>query len=110
MLRYLALVALVCWCQGFDYPFQNPDLSWDERVDDLVNRLTLEEIVAQTMAVYGDTIPGIPRLGLKNYTWITECLRGEVNTNTTAFPQSLGLAAAFRYPGLDVPSAPLPVF
>jgi hypothetical protein len=34
------------------YPFQNYNLSWDARVDDLVSRLTIDEIVTQTMAEY----------------------------------------------------------
>ena len=68
-----------------------------ERVDDLVSRLTLEEIVPQTLAVYGSHTPAIDRLGIKPYVWITECLHGQVHTNATAFPQSIGMAASFRY-------------
>lgn len=79
------------------YPFQDPSLSWEVRLDDLVNRLTLEEIVAQTLASYGGATPAIPRLGISPYVWISECLHGQVHTNTTAFPQAIGLAAAFRY-------------
>ena len=30
-----------------DYPFRNVSLPWNERVDDLVSRLTLEEITLQ---------------------------------------------------------------
>ena len=77
------------------YPFMDPALPWDKRVDDLVSRLTLEEIVPQT-SVSG-SIPEIPRLGIKPYVWNSECLRGEVSTNTTAFPQSIGLAATFKW-------------
>ena len=36
------------------------------------------------------------RLGIKPYVWQTECLRGQMKTNATAFPQALGLAATFR--------------
>lgn len=79
------------------FPFQNYSLPWDDRVDDLVSRLTLDEIVPQTLAVYGSHTPAIDRLNIKPYVWITECLHGEVSTNTTAFPQSLGLSASFRY-------------
>ena len=81
---------------AYQYPFQNPSLSWEARVDDLAGRLTLDEIVPQTLAVYGSHTPAIPRLGIKPYVWITECVRGEVGTNTTAFPHSIGLAASFR--------------
>lgn len=37
------------------YPFQNYSLSWEERLDDLVSRLTLEEIVNQTIARWAMT-------------------------------------------------------
>ena len=53
----------------FTYPFQNPDLPWDERVDDLVSRLTLEEIQLQMARggqwAYSTPAPAIPRLGEK---------------------------------------------
>lgn len=39
------LLAGLCW--GWDFPFRDPTLSWEERVDDLVNRLTLEEMILQ---------------------------------------------------------------
>ena len=81
----------------YTYPFQDPNLGWHERVEDLVGRLTLKEIVSQTMALYGKETPGIPRLGINPYIWITECLRGQANTNGTPFPQAIGLGATFRY-------------
>ena len=58
--------------------------------------MTLEELVAQSMAIYGKPVPAIKRLGIKPYVWITECLRGQRFTDATGFPQSIGLAAAFR--------------
>ena len=36
------------------YPFQNYSLSWDVRVDDLISRLSLEEIVNLTLAGFVD--------------------------------------------------------
>jgi len=92
----LVLAILVTSGCTYDFPFQDPDLPWNERVDDLVNRLTIDEIVPQTMALYGKEIPGIPRLGVKPFIWITECMRGQFATNTTTFPQSVGLAASFN--------------
>ena len=76
------------------YPFMDPGVPLDQRVDDLVSRLTLEEIVPQSIA--SDSTPAIARLGIKPYVWSTECIRGQVGTNTTAFPQSIGLAASFE--------------
>ena len=83
--------------ETYKFPFQDPSLSWNTRVDDLVGRLTLEEVVLQSMALYQHHTPAVPRLGIQPYVWITECIRGQVGTNTTAFPQSLGLAATFRW-------------
>ncbi|ELU13850.1 hypothetical protein CAPTEDRAFT_222124 [Capitella teleta] len=77
---------------GVKYPFLDPSLPWDVRVDDLVSRLTIEEVIGQTMASLS---PPIPRLGIKGFVWGTECLRGVAFTKSTAFPQALGLAATF---------------
>ncbi|XP_059161838.1 xylan 1,4-beta-xylosidase-like isoform X2 [Physella acuta] len=83
------------------YPFQNTSLPWDERVDDLVARLTLQEIQLQLArggtGDYGGPAPAIPRLGIGPYAWNTECLRGDVDAagNATAFAQAIGLAATF---------------
>ncbi|KAK7480728.1 hypothetical protein BaRGS_00027989 [Batillaria attramentaria] len=76
-----------------DFPFRNVSLSWNERVADIVNRLTLEEM--QGEMAHGFPTPPISRLGIAPYQFATECLRGDVGNNGTAFPQALGLAAAF---------------
>ncbi len=42
--------------------------------------------------------PKIERLGINEYRWGTECLRGDVQAGpATAFPQALGMSAIFRY-------------
>jgi len=71
---------------------------FEVRVNDLVNRLTIDEIVVQ-MAIGGASpTPAIPRLGIGKIQWSTECLRGDVGAgNATSFPQAIGLAAAFKY-------------
>jgi len=100
-MKHLVCFALLAWLPvdskvfAPKYPFQDPSLSWDVRADDLVGRLTLEEIVPQTLAVYDSHTPAIDRLDIKPYVWISECLHGQMNTNSTGFPQSLGLAASF---------------
>ncbi|XP_064596521.1 uncharacterized protein LOC135463130 [Liolophura sinensis] len=77
-----------------DFPFRNISLSWDERVNDLVGRLTLDEIVPQMAKTR--PAPAIDRLGIKAHDWDTECLRGDVDAgDATSFPQALGLAATF---------------
>ncbi|XP_060068506.1 uncharacterized protein LOC132548648 [Ylistrum balloti] len=82
------------------YPFRNTSLPWDTRVDDLVSRLTLEEIMIQMSkggsGPKGGPAPPINRLGIGTYSWNTECLRGDGSSgNATSFPQALGLAATF---------------
>ncbi|XP_063810454.1 uncharacterized protein LOC135035884 isoform X1 [Pseudophryne corroboree] len=87
-------------CLGQEYPFLDPSLPWDVRVKDLIERLSLEEMVQQMArggAGKNGPAPAIPRLGIKPYSWNTECLRGDVQAPgwATSFPQALGLAASF---------------
>src|SRR5262245_65551876 len=82
---------------GHTFPFQNPDLPLEERVDDLVSRLTLEEKTAQML----HEAPAIPRLGIPAYNWWNECLHGVARAGVaTVFPQAIGLAATWNVPRL----------
>ena len=76
------------------YPFRNPQLSVEQRVDDLVSRLTLEEKVKQML----NSTPPIDRLGIPAYNWWNECLHGIGRTkyHVTVFPQAIGMAAAWN--------------
>lgn len=99
LLAGFVMVIAVTQLVSATYPFMDTTLSWTERVNDLVDRLTLEEMTAQ-MARGGRMTyaPGIPRLGIKPYPWGAECLRGDVDAGpATSFPQALGLAATFRF-------------
>ena len=81
-----------CVSQKYDYPFRNPDLPIDERVDDLLSRLTPEEKVGQMM----NQTPAIERLGIPPYDWWNEALHGVARAGkATVFPQAIGLAATF---------------
>ena len=74
------------------FPFQDPDLPVEERVRDLVSRMTVEEKISQL--VY--QAKGIPRLGVPEYNWWNECLHGVGRSGVaTVFPQAIGLAATF---------------
>ena len=95
LLRFI-LIPAVCIVANEDYPFRNPKLSWSERLNDIIERLTIEEIASQTTTGYQRATSSVPRLGIKSYVWNTECIHGQMTTNSTAFPQSLGLAASFR--------------
>ncbi|MFL9843595.1 glycoside hydrolase family 3 C-terminal domain-containing protein [Flavobacterium rhizosphaerae] len=84
---------LSCNAQNKSYPFNNTDLSFEERVNDLVGRLTLEEKVSQMM----NSSPAIARLGIPAYDWWSETLHGVARTpyKATVFPQAIGMAATF---------------
>ena len=75
-----------------DYPYQNPALSPEERAEDLVSRLTIEE----KATLMCDVSDAIPRLGIKKFNWWSEALHGFANTNdVTVFPEPVGMAASF---------------
>ncbi|HKW16593.1 MAG TPA: glycoside hydrolase family 3 C-terminal domain-containing protein [Terriglobales bacterium] len=72
--------------------FRNPALPTDQRVNDLVSRMTLEEKVSQMV----HTAAAIPRLGVPAYNWWSEGLHGAAREGyATVFPQAIGLAATF---------------
>ena len=73
-------------------PFLDPDLALETRVDDLLDRMTLEEKVSQTLY----TAPAIERLGIPEYNWWNEALHGVARAGiATVFPQAIGLAASW---------------
>jgi beta-glucosidase len=73
-------------------PFRNPKLPIDERVDDLVSRMTLEEKVSQMV----HAAAAVPRLGISEYNWWSEGLHGVGRAGyATVFPQAIALAASF---------------
>ena len=73
-------------------PFNNPSLSIDERVEDLINRLTLEEKADQMM----NGTPEIKRLNIAPYDYWNEALHGVGRSGVaTVFPQAIGLGATF---------------
>jgi len=75
--------------------FRDTTLPIDQRVDDLVSRMTLEEKASQLT----NTTRAIPRLGVPEYNLWSEALHGVANNGyATVFPQAIGLAATFDAP------------
>src|SRR5450432_1326210 len=90
----LLLTSTICLAQAAagNEPFHDPGLPLEQRVDDLVSRLTLDEKIA----MLGQMQPAIPRLGIKPFTNFTEGLHGlgwlwGGKVTATTFPQSVGL-------------------
>lgn len=72
--------------------YKDPNLSFQERAEDLADKMTFEEQVPQLS--YG--APAIDRLGIPAYNWWNEGLHGVARAGTaTMFPQAIGLAAMF---------------
>ncbi len=73
-------------------PFLNTNLSIEERVNDLVGRLTLDEKISQMM----NASPAIERLEIPEYNWWNECLHGVARAGlATVYPQAIGLGATW---------------
>jgi beta-glucosidase len=72
--------------------YKNPDRPIDERVEDLLSKMTLEEKMSQML--YSSS--AVSRLGVKEYNWWNECLHGVARAGVaTVFPQAIGMAATF---------------
>lgn len=85
------LFGINLWAQ--QYPYQNPNLSSEERVNDLISRLTPSE----KASLMCDESEAIPRLGIKKFNWWSEALHGMANhSNVTVFPEPIGMAASFN--------------
>jgi beta-glucosidase len=82
-------ISIISQQSKFEFPFRNPSLPLEDRVNDLVSQMTLQEKVDQL--VY--TAPAIPRLGIPAYTWWNEALHGVARAGyATVFPQSITIA------------------
>src|SRR5260370_5287230 len=101
-LLFLLVSAAILFAQTAENPsaakeptraaYLDPSLPLEQRVNDLVSRMTLEEKVSQMQ----DVAAAIPRLGVPAYNWWNEGLHGVARSgNATVFPQAIGLAATW---------------
>lgn len=79
---------------GFARPdFRDSSLPSEQRVELLLQELTLEEKISLMM----DVSKPVERLGIKPYNWWNEALHGVARAGlATVFPQSIGMAASFN--------------
>lgn len=78
--------------QDNSYKFQDESLSIEQRVNDLISHLTLQEKAMQMM----HDSPEIKRLDIPEYNWWNEALHGVGRSgNATVFPQAIGMGATF---------------
>ena len=97
MKRYLLLaivtVALFRTTTAQSFPWQDTSKSLDQRVEWLINNLTLDEKLS--LMVHQN--PAIPRLGLPAYSWWNEALHGVGRAGiATVYPMPIALAATFN--------------
>ena len=90
-----AALGPAAYAQQVPPAYKDPKLPIEQRVDDLVSRMTLEEKISQL----GHTAAAVPRLGIPEYNWWNEGLHGVARAGeATVFPQAIGLAATFDEP------------
>ena len=83
----------------YRYPFQNPALTFEERAENIVSLLTVEEKIQQMV----NNAPAIERLGIPAYNWWNESLHGVARSpyHVTSYPQAIGMAATWDTESLN---------
>lgn len=72
--------------------YLNPNLPREQRVEDLLSRLTIYE----KLGLMTNGSQGVERLGIPEYNWWNEALHGVARAGlATVFPQAIGMAATF---------------
>ena len=66
--------------KGEDFAYLNHKLTIEQRVEDLVGRMTLDEKIEQMV----NQAPAIERLGIPEYNWWGECLHGVARAGLAA--------------------------
>ena len=88
----LCLSAIAITGVAQNEPYKNPDLSPEQRAEDLLGRLTLEEKVR---LMQNESFP-VERLGIAHYDWWNEALHGVARAGiATVFPITMGMASTF---------------
>ena len=95
LISFFSLVLLCASCgpkQTYEYPFWDPDLNIEDRIDNLMSLLTVEEKVGLMM----NKNVSIDSLNIPSYNWWSEACHGVRQDGYTVYPQPIGMAAAFN--------------
>lgn len=96
MKHFFSLLFLACFlvpARAQEFAFRNPALPVQQRVNDLLGRLTLEEKIS----LLGYNSRPVQRLGIPAYNWWNEALHGVARAGqATVFPQAIAMAATFN--------------
>ena len=92
----LLTVSQLCGQDSEEPAYLNTALPPQQRAEDLVHRMTVEEKVTQLV----NQARAIPRLNVPAYDWWSEALHGVATNGTTEFPEPIGLAATFDTDGI----------
>ena len=88
----VGLLAASCGNKSkYEYPFQNPSLKMEDRIENLLTLLTPEEKIGLLM----NKSISVDSLGIPAYNWWSEACHGVRADGYTVFPQTIGIAAAF---------------
>lgn len=76
----------------YEYPFQNPELPFEDRIEDLLSRLSLQDKINQL----NYESKAVESLGVPEYNWWNECLHGVARSGiATVYPQAIGLSSTW---------------
>ena len=85
-------IFLICLLNMNAQTWKDPKAPIDERVDDLLSQMTLEEKIGYC----GSRIPGSERIGVPAFEWYGEALHGLKAWNCTQFPQNIAMGATWN--------------
>lgn len=93
LIIFLIATGSISFAQSnIDFPWFDGSKTFEERIDLLMQEMTLEEKASQLL----NSSPAIDRLGIFGYNWWSEALHGVARSGkATVFPQAIGLAATF---------------
>ena len=94
LLTLTAAAALLSACGPkitYKYPFNDPSLSMEERIDNLLSLLTPEEKIGLLM----NKSISVDSLGIPSYNWWSEACHGVRADGYTVYPQTISLGATF---------------